>query len=222
MITRPYQQVYDSSTARTISPMLDNVVNNEFVTSGAQNRRALLNSNGQAYPVADMGVNPRGAKNIVWSSEGYIWNGVTISALTTNQKKATNSSTTTIATTQTLPNVAPNAISLPTTLDFSAYGGGLLLVVNLSAITGTNIQFELDTIDDAGTPNVIPLWKPAAATAATSYLVMISPYATGTAPTISGWTVTNVPFSPGVQGKFAWTASSLTAVTWTAFIYGLN
>jgi hypothetical protein len=217
---RPYQQVYDGSTARTIGTVVDNPTNNEFLPVGAQNRRAVLGTNQQGYSVSDMGVNPRGAKNILWSSEGYVTNGITVSALTANQKKATNTTATTIATTQTLPTQAPNAVTLPTTLDVSAYSG-IVIVVNLTAITGTSIQFEYDFVDDAA--NTVALWKPTALTAAGGYITMISQYATASAPSgPSGWTFANIAFPQGPQGRFAWTCTAVTADTWTAYIYGLN
>jgi len=218
--TRPYQQIYDGSTARTIGTVTDNPASSEFLPIGAQNRRAVLGTSGQGYGISDLGTNPRGAKNIIWSSEGYTWNGVTITPLTANQKKATNSSTSTIATAQTLPNVAPNAITLPTMLDVSAYSG-IVLVVNMSAITGTSIQFEYDFMDDAG--NAVALWKPTALTAAGAYITMISQYSTASAPSgPSGWTFANIAFPQGPQGRFSWTCSAVTAITWTAYLYGLN
>lgn len=216
MNIRPYQQWYDGSTARTIGMIGDNPTNNEFLLIGTANRRVQLGTNNQAYAIGDLAVNNRGAKNIIWSSEGYIWNGITMSAVTVANKKLTGSSATQ-STTLTLP----SGLTVPTTLDVSPYRA-VVAVVSLLTITGTSFQPEIDILDDAATPNVIPVWKPTAATAATNYYTNIGLEATGTAPTITGWTTTLIPVSPGAQIKFAWTNVATTVCTWTAYLYGIN
>jgi hypothetical protein len=211
---RPYQQWYDGSTARTIGMVGDNPTNNEFLLIGTANRRVQLGTNGQGYAIADLAVNNRGAKNIIWSSEGYTWNGVPISAVTVANKKATGSSAT-----QSTTSTLPSSITVPTVLDVSPYRA-IVAVVSLLTITGTSFQPEIDILDDAA--SVIPVWKPTAATAGTNYYINIGFEATGTAPTVSGWTVTNIPVSPGAQIKFAWTNVATTVCTWTAYLYGIN
>jgi hypothetical protein len=211
---RPYSQVYDGSTARTIGTIVDNPVATEFLPVAAASKRTLLGANGQPYAVADMAINHRGAKNIIWSSEGYTWNGVSISALSVNAKKATGSSAT-----QSTTTTLPTGITVPATLDVSAYRE-VVAVVSLLSITGTSFQPEIDILDDAA--SVIPIWKPTAATAATNYYVNIGLAASGTAATVSGWTCTNIAMSPGAQIKFAWTNVATTVCTWTVYLYGIN
>jgi hypothetical protein len=217
MPNKPYGAIYDGSTARTVGNVIDDPAGNQFLTVGSANKRTIVSGSGQASLVGDATMNHRGAKNIVWSSEGYTYNGVAVTAVTVAAKKTTGASTV-----QTTTAPLPGGFTLPATLDFSAYST-LVLIVNLSAITGTSIQFELDLIDDAPTPNVIAIWKPVALTAAGGYVVNLGLTATGTTPTPpSGYTFTNIPMCPGAQGKFVWTNIATTVATWTAIIYGIN
>ena len=107
-------------------------------------------------------------------------------------------------------------------LDVGAYRELWLEVILASFTGGTtpNFQPEWDALDDATTPNSIPLWKPAAATAATNWITSIGA-GMGAAPAISGWTVTSIPFGFGPFGQLAWTITGApTAVNWQAFLYG--
>lgn len=100
----------------------------------------------------------------------------------------------------------------------------LFLEILLAGFTGgttPSIQFEWDHVDDDSPANLIPLWKPAAASAAINYLTVLSADGLGTAPTVTGWTLTHVPTSFGIAGRLAWTvAGAPTAVNWKAFLYG--
>ncbi len=118
---------------------------------------------------------------------------------------------------------ALNASGASQVIDVNGYSE-LFIEILLASFTGgttPSIQFEWDHVDDDSPANLIPLWKPAAATAATSYLTVLSANGLGTAPTITGWTATNVPTSFGIAGQLKWTvAGAPTAVSWKAFIYG--
>jgi hypothetical protein len=199
-----------------------------FLPQAGTNTRTIVGADGNSYVVADATVNPRGAKNIVWSSEGYT--GVNfktpVAPLTAAQKKASG-------------NQATNAGS-GVILDTSAYSN-LLLMINVSAFTGgtsPSIQFEYDVLDDTATPVSFALWKPAALSVAGALFVGIgagmafaqgasapSTAATGfgaiAAP--SGWTYYSIALPVAPNGQFAWTVTgSPTAITWTAWIYGLH
>lgn len=200
----------------------------DFLPQAGANSRTITGADGNTYTVADATVNPRGAKNIVWSSEGYTGTNyqTAVPALTAAQKKASGSQVT---------NAGTGAI-----LNCSAYRG-LLLMVNLASFTGgtsPSIQFEFDLLDDSSSPVSLALWKPTALTAAGAALVGIgtgmgfaqaasapSTAATGfgaiAAP--SGWTYYSIPLPVGPNGQFAWTVTGApTAIAWTAWIYGLN
>ncbi len=111
-------------------------------------------------------------------------------------------------------------------------------MVALTALTGTSITFEFDTLDDSGTPVSLALWNSGALTSATkNILVSIGPgvafveaaTAPANAPTGFGmitaptnWTYYLYPFTIAPNGQFQWTVSSVTAASWTAWIYGIN
>lgn len=217
MPTKPYGSIYDNSTARSVGNIVDDPIGNQFLTVGSANKRTLIGGSGQAGLVGDQTVNARNAKNIVWSSEGYNFNGATMAAVTVAAKKATGTSAT-----QTSTSVLPSGFTIPTLLDFSPYST-LMIVINLTAITGTSMQFELDLVDDTAGPNVISVWKPTALTAAGGYITNIGLSASGTVPTPpAGYIFANVAMCPGAQGKFVWTNIATTVATWTAVIYGIN
>lgn len=111
------------------------------------------------------------------------------------------------------------------------------IVVGFTGGVTPNIQFEYDHIDDdqndsgiAGataadgilqTANAIPLWTPAAISAANKSLTVISPKGLGAAPTITGWTVVHIPTTLGVAGVLRWIVTGApTAINWRAFVYG--
>lgn len=228
---RPYGAIFDNTLDIPLPLQVDDPVGLQLLSAAAANKRTIAGGDANLYDVADQTVAVRGTKSIIWSSEGYTHRGVTVPALTTNQKKATGSSATNIAAA-----VPPTGMTLPTTLDFSPYKN-LTLVINLSAITGTSIQFELDTQDDSATPVSLALWKPAALTATASTLTMVGPglaypqaAAAPTAPATgfgaiavpSGWTYYSIPLSFLPTGAVAWTVISLSVATWTAFLYGSN
>lgn len=225
MNKRPYFVYFDGSTDIPIQQQVDDPQSLRFIPQAAANARSILGADGNTYVVADETVAPRGSKNIVWSSEGYTSLGVAIPALTANQKKATGDQT---------ANVGANTV-----LDFSAYRA-LLLVANLTGFTGGSsptIQYEIDTLDDTGTPVSIALWKPAALSAAATMYVAIglglpftqaasapntaaSGFAAVAAP--SGVTYYSIPLPFTPQGKFAWTvANAPTAIAWSANLYGI-
>lgn len=233
MNKRPYFLYYDGTADVPITDQVDHPTTLEFLPGAGANRRTIAGSDGNVYVVADRTVVPRGNKSIIWSSEGYTTNGVSIPALTTAQKKANGSAATNINAAISAGNV-PSGMTVPTTLDFSPYRN-LTLMLNLSALTGTSIQFEIDMLDDSGTPVSLALWKPAALTGAASVLVSIGPGVAfpqaATAPSTaatgfgaiaapSGWTYYSIPLSFPPNGSFAWTVSSVTATSWTAFLYG--
>lgn len=115
-------------------------------------------------------------------------------------------------------------------MDVSGFRELFLHIILTSFTGGVTPTFtpEWDILDDnlAGapavwTPNAIPLWKPAAASAATKWAVWASAMGLGAAPTITGYTAVTIPTGFGNLGKLAWTtAGAPTAVTWSAFIYG--
>src|SRR5258708_6683671 len=101
-----------------------------FINLAAVNPRTILGGDGGSYEVSDQTVSPRGSKNVIWSSEGYTFNGNTIAALSAAQKKVTGTHATNIG--------------VAGALDFSPYRN-LTLAINLTTFTGgTSIQFELD------------------------------------------------------------------------------
>lgn len=207
MNERPYALWYDYSASNPITLQGDNPLNDEFLPIKAENRRALTDLNGLTYNVGDLAVAPHGTRTIVWSSEGYSFRGVTIPALTGAQKLATGKSGTTNF----------NAL-----LDLSAYKT-LTMVTVLTSFTGgttPTFQFELDALDDASTATVIPLYKSAAASVATSYYTALGAEQ-GLAPTITGFTVVSVPVSFTPNGQVQWMVTgSPTAIAWTSFLYG--
>lgn len=226
---RPYGLWFDNTLDIPIQSQVDDPAGLQFIPAAASSKRFVAGSDGNVYLVADQSMNIRGSKAIVWSSEGYTTNGIAVPALTVNQKKATGSSATNIA-----GATVPSGMTLPTTLDLSPYRN-LTLVVNLSTLTGTSIQFEIDAQDDSATPVVMPIWKPTALTATGAMLVNVGPgvafpqaaAAANTAPTgfgaiavPSGWTYYAIPFCFPPTGSIAWTVTSVTAATWTAFLYG--
>jgi len=249
MNKRPYTLWYDNSADLPVPTQGDNPQNDQFVPIAAQNVRTVYDSTATPYTLADMGINVRGGKNIIWSSEGFVTaSGITVPALTATQKKTTGSFATNFSSAlATIGGTALSALSpaltAPTYLDLSPYKN-LLLILNLSSITGTSIQFEIDMVDDAGTPNSMPIWKPSAFTSASNqawYVAMgmglpltqvtavtsgssIQTDATGfsvlSAPT--GWNIATIPLPLAPQCNFQWTISSVTADAWTAFLYGMN
>lgn len=238
---RPYSQFYDASGDLPLGNQVDNPVLLETVPSFVANRRTVVGSDGNAYVVADQAISARGSKNVIWSSEGFTQNGISIPALTTNQKKANGTHATnyvTASATCVSPSgqALPSGVTLPAYLDLSPYRN-ISIVLNLSAITGTSLAFEFDVLDDTGTPVSIALHKPAAMTAAGSVLISIGPgvafaqaaaapstaaagFGAIAAPT--GWTYYSYPLVVPPNGSFVWTVSSVTAATWTAWIYGIN
>ncbi len=227
-VSRPYAQIYDSNHNSPIQTQLDNPLAEEFVTGAALNARSLVDAAGRVMRVGDQGVAPRGSKSIIWSSEGYNWNGITVPALTNAQKAASGSVATNINAAQ-----PKGGISASTPLAFSYYRY-LQLILVLSSFTGgtsPSIAFSLTFLDDAGTPNSLAIWNPAAATAAASYMVQVGPgmtvppasaptgYANAAVP--SGWTVYSIPLLVAPNGNFSWTVTGApTAVAWTACLYG--
>jgi len=235
-IKRPYNTPFDNSGDIPIQTVGDDPANLRFLPAPAVNARTIFGGDQQSYVVGDVAFSPRGSKNVIWSSEGYTTNGYTVPALTAVQKRATGSANTNIALatfagTSTLLATPPSGV-----LDFSPYRA-VVLMVNLSAITGTSIQYELDTQDDSGTPVVLPLWKPAALIAAGSLFTVAgtgvafdqAAAAAATAPSASfaviavptGWTYALLPFPFAPNGNFQWTAVALTVATWTAWLYGI-
>jgi hypothetical protein len=217
MPNKTYGLIYDGSTARAIGNVIDDPVGNQFLTVGSANKRALVSGSGQASLVGDQTVNHRGAKNVVWSADPYTYNGCPIAGVTVAAKKATGTSAA-----QAAVSATPSGFTVPALLDFSPYSA-LMIIVNLLTITGTSIQFELDYVDDAATPNVIPIWKPTALTAPGGYIINVGLAATGTPPAApAGYILTNIPMCPGAQGKFVWTNIATTVCTWSAVVYGIN
>lgn len=262
-VKRNWGAVFDTTLDIPIQTQVDNPAATRADTLLSINPRTVLGGDNFPYNVGDLPVAPRGAKNIIWSSEGYttIGNnlaaapssgfgpqgnaltaaapgiaigGVTIPALTANQKKTTGS-----AISATTGNIGTILGATPPPLDFSPYRS-LDAVITLSTFTGgTSIQFEIDMQDDAGTPNSVAAWKPAALTATqTMILVHIGldqPYVQTTAAASSepatGFTAqaalpSGVLFYPVYlpllpQGNFQWTiVGTFTAIAWTAFLYG--
>lgn len=241
MNKRPYLMWYDGSGDAPIQQQVDDPQHLQFVPQGAANPRSILGADGLPYTVGDGTHTIRAAKNIIWSSEGYVsqgssyTSGVTIPALTANQKKATGS-----AISASTGNIGTLLGLTPPPLDFSAYRTIAVVtnVVSFAGGTSPSIQFELDVQDDTGTPVSFPLWKGAAATAAAGNFVALganlmfpeAATAPAAAPTGFGlitvpaswtWTVIGLPFLP--QGNFQWTVvSNPTAIVWSAWIYGIN
>lgn len=224
---RPYGMLYDQYANTPVQSQLDSPATTEFLPPAASNRRAIVGADGNVYYVADESVTTRGAKNVVWSSEGFTLNGVTVPALSALQKRTTGSQNTSLAAA-----TPPSGFTMPTILDCSPYKA-LSLIVSLTAITGTSIAFELDFQDDSTSPLSFAVWKPAALTAATSnYLISVGPgvgFPPGTIPTgyaaanvPTNWTYVPIPIALPPNAQFQWTATALTAVTWTAWVYGVN
>ncbi len=262
MLKTNYQQWFDSTADIPVQSQASNPAGTRFDPIASANPRSILGADGLPYNIADFSVSPRGSKNIIWSSEGYqslgnnlanvpsggfgglgtivsvpnttALNNVTIPALTATQKRTTGS-----AISATTGNIGTILGATPPALDFSPYRS-LDAVITLSTFTGgTSIQFEIDMQDDAGTPNSVAIWKPAALTATqTMILVHIGlnqPYLQTTAAPASepntGFTAqaalpsgvlfypVYVPLLP--QGNFQWTiAGTFTAIAWTCFLYG--
>lgn len=226
----------DSSSARNPALQGDSPSTTEFLPIGVSNRRAInvglaTNPNGAVYQ-GDLNVVPRNAKNIVWSSEGCTVGATNtqIVALTAAQKI--------LATTGKSDLTAPGG----GILDVSAFRN-LVLMVNVASFTAgssPSIQFELDLLDDtAVTPNSYALWKPAALTAAGSWIVslgvgngVLQAAAAPTAATtgfaaltnsISGLTIESIPLAFPPNARFAWTVTGTpTAISWQAFLYGIH
>lgn len=113
--------------------------------------------------------------------------------------------------------------------DVHAYKS-LVLEILLGGFTGgttPSFQPEWDMLDDdtggagPGGANVIPLWQPAAATAATKWIEFLGA-SNGAAPTITGWVVGAVSVDAGPWGRIAWTvAGGPTSVNGVKmFLYG--
>lgn len=117
--------------------------------------------------------------------------------------------------------------------DVSTYREIFLEVLLASFTGGTSPTFqpEWDALDDdvgqggvlatggTGGGNVIPLWKPSAASAATNWLALLGA-GQGAAPTIPLWVVATVPIGFGPFGQLKWTtAGAPTAVAVKAFVY---
>lgn len=220
MANYPYIQAYDRSGDAPLATQSLNPATQEFLAVPSYNRRALLDQASTTMNVGELGVVPRGTKHILWSSEGYTPLGnssastAAVVAQSGARKIATNNS---------------GAIDVSMVRN-------LVLAVSLTAITGTSIQFELDLLDDAGTPNSIAIWKPAAWTSATtSALISVGPgvafaqaaAAPSTAATGFGaiaapanWTFYNIPVSILPTAKVAWTCTAVSAATWTTILYG--
>jgi hypothetical protein len=241
MNKRPYLMWYDGSGDLPVQQQVDDPLHLQFAPQAATSPRSILGSDGNSYTVADGAVNVRGAKNIVWSSEGYsslgnsITGGLAVPPLSANQKKATGS-----LLSATTGNQGTLFGATPPPLDFSAYRS-LVLMVNVVSLTGgssPSIQFELDFQDDTATPVSFPIWKPTALSAAGSLLVMIGasvPFAqAAAAPSLaptnfgviavpSGWTYYPLPFPVLPNGNFQWTVTGApTAIAWSTWIYGIN
>jgi hypothetical protein len=251
-IKRPYFVGFDGTGDIMVPNQLDDPMNARFIPNLAANQRSILGSDGNVYMVADKSVRPVGSKNIIWSSEGYpslgnnltdstspaavpnanAANGVTIPAVTSTQKKATGSSATNIGT--LLGATAPK-------LDFGAFRS-LDAVITLSTFTGgTSIAFEIDMQDDAGTPNSVAIWAPAALTATQTMMIvhigLDQPFfQAAAAPNVvtahpAGFTLmadlpSGVLFYPVYApllptGNFKWTiVGTFSAIAWTAILYG--
>ncbi len=263
MLKTNYLQWFDATADIPVQNQANNPAATRFDPIASMNARTILGADALPYNIGDFAVSPRGAKNIIWSSEGYVsngnnlnavpstgfgtsgtlltaaspgiaLNGVTIPALTATQKKTTGS-----AISATTGNIGTILGGTPPALDFSAYRS-LDAVITLSTFTGgTSIQFELDMQDDAGTPNSVAIWKPAALTATQTMILVhvgldqpfVQTTAASTSEPATGFTAqANLPsgvlFYPVYlpllpQGNFQWTiVGTFTAIAWTAFIYG--
>jgi hypothetical protein len=211
MNKRPYLQWFDATLDIPIQDQVDDPANLRLTPVAAANARSILGGDGNVYTVSDFSVNPRGSKNIVWSSEGYnslgnnlsalppggvasaanipnnqAYNAVAIPALTATQKKTTGSTGS-----ATTGNIGTLLGATPPVLDLSAFHS-ILLVVNLISFTGgasPSFQPEFDVLDDTASPLSIALWKPTAVTSATAWYVYIDPQQmviqNNTAPTAS-------------------------------------
>jgi hypothetical protein len=235
MTRRGYPQGYDSSSS-LISGQLDSPETNEFTTQKAENVRSIIGPNKSLYHVGDAAVSPRGAKHIIWSSEGYSYRGANVPALTATQKWHTGlASTNTSLATSSNGSPLPPTFTVPATLDFSPYRY-LQLISVFTSIAGSStpsLQFEIDFQDDTPTtPGKVAIWKPAALTAAVNSIVNIGPDlqyslastpADYTAPTaLSGWTVYSIPTLVAPNGNIAWTTGgTVTGAVWTAWLYGM-
>lgn len=229
---RPYSQEYDQYANTPVQGQVDNPLTTEFLPVAALNRRVVPAGNGNAYALADQAVSLRGSKQIIWSSEAFTnAAGIAFPALTTNQKKATGTSALNLASPTFQSGTVPTGVTVPTTIDFSPFRA-ILLLINVSAITGTSMTFEIDFLDDSGTPNTYAL--KAAATTATGQIIMaigtgVGGFPPGSAPTgygvaaVAGSTLiypVQIPLAP--QGQIAWTASSITAFAWNGWLYGIS
>lgn len=107
-------------------------------------------------------------------------------------------------------------------LDVAGYKELIVVAVLASFTGGTTPSFqpEWDLLTDFSTPDVIPLWKPTAATAATNWLALLG-VNSAAAPTIAGWVVASYGDSFGGVGQVAWTVvGAPTAVTGHIYVYG--
>src|SRR4029077_2596587 len=195
----------DATTDRVPQQNLDGVEG--FAIQGAANLRSV---NGQM--VSDSTVNPRGAKNIVWCSEGFTLLGKSINALTGAEKMANGTHAINIG------------VAAP--LDFSAYHRVIAMIslTSLTAGSTPSITFEIDFQDDETSPLTLPVWTSAALTAAGSLYTCVGSGVHTSVPTPpSGWTyaLVDIPLAP--NGQFKWTvAGTPTAAAWVATLYGLN
>jgi hypothetical protein len=232
MIQRPYFLVYDGTESLPLPNQSDDPVNTRFVPQGTANARTVWDSNQNPYTIGDGTVRPHAGKDIIWSSEGWTFRGLSINALTGTQKLTTNN--------QSANFVNAPALADQATLDFSPYNTLMLSLVFSSFTGGTSpaIVFELDSQDDAGTPNVYPLFVSSSITAASKNLIVVSrdavfaqatsapstTIANATAFSVaSGWNLIVVPLPFLPQGVFKWTVTGApTAASWTAILYGNN
>ena len=234
---------YDESGDVAIQNQGFDAVNNRLLVGALLNPRTFpntLDGNSNPVNVGDPTVVERGAKSVVWSSEGYttvgnyVPNGLSVVAVTAAQKAATGTSSNTNIAAQT------GIVAAQQQLDFSPYRQ-LLGILNLASFTGgtsPGITFELDMLDDSGTQVSFPLWNSGSLTAAAKVLLVVGPSipfmqaaaAPATAPSNftafaapSGWTIVPVPIPFAPQGLFKWTVTgSPTAIAWTAWLYGVR
>jgi hypothetical protein len=154
--------------------------------------------------IADKTFTHRGSKSVLWSSEGYTFEGgASLPALTAPQKLASGTHNTNAGGT------AP--------LDLSPYRS-LLLLVSLATLSGgssPSIQFGLNFLDDTTpTAESFPVWSPSALTAAGKSVAAIGPGCTNAG---------SVAMALGPNGAFFWTvAGGPTTCEWKAWLYGVN
>lgn len=186
----------DASTDRVPNQGLDPY--NGFGCVSLWNRRTV-----GTEIIGEAGFTHRGAKNIVWSSEGWTpASGTAVVAVTAAQKRATGNHNTNLGGTAAL--------------DTSAFRA-LLIMVSLTGISGgssPSIQFGLNFQDDTASPVSFSVWAPTALTAPGSSLIGVGGGMSNTG---------SVAIPVGPQSQFTWTVSGgPTTCTWTAWVYGIN